>query len=172
MKMKMKLKEDKKLKQMMEDLAYYCNDKDYNLILAVKTQDEKDGQSFSASGDVFNIVLNLVMFAEKIGEHSGCNVLELVKKCCESELEENANHSGDKEKTMPKMFKEHLPEIDKMKDKLDNYLDILNKFDNKYIQLTDDEEEIYAGYRAVWKNLMDLSRDINLYLKRANENHS
>jgi len=89
----MKLKEDKKLKQLMEDIAYHCKDKNYQLILAVKTDDENDGQSISASGDVLDIVVNLVMFAENVGKHSGYNVLELVKKCCESALETNANNS-------------------------------------------------------------------------------
>ena len=88
----MKLKEDKKLKHLMEEIAYYCKDKNYQMILAVHTDDENDGQAISASGDVFNIVLNLVMFAKRIGEHSSCNVLELVKKCCESALEKNENH--------------------------------------------------------------------------------
>ena len=172
MKKEMELKNDTRLKKMMEDMTYYCKDKDYNLVLAVNTQDEYEGQAISASGDVFSIVVNLVMFAEKVGRDSGYNVLELVKKYCESELKKNANHSGGKEKTMPEMFKEHISEIEEMKDKFDDYLDILDELDGKYTQLTDAEEEIYAGYRAVWEHLMELSCEINLYLKKANANHS
>lgn len=169
-KMKMKLKNDTRLKQMMEDITYYCKDKNYQLILVVNTQDaEDDGQAISAAGDMFNIVLNLVMFAERIGESTSCNVLELVKKFCERELEKNENHSGDKEKTMPEMFKEHISEIEEMKDKFDNYLDILNEFDGKF-RFSNEEEEIYANYRAAWEHLMELSCEINSYLKKANEN--
>lgn len=163
----------------MEEIAYYCKDQNYQLILAVHTQDAEDGQIISAVGDTFNIVLNLVMFAKSIGEYSSCNVLGLVKEFCEMELEKNENHSGGKKMTMPEMFKEHISEehiseIEEMKDKFRDYLDVWEELDGKF-RFSNEEEEIYAVYRAVWEHLVELSCEINSYLKKAkkaNANHS
>lgn len=161
----MELKNDKKLKQMMEEIAYYCKDKNYQLILAVNTQVPKDGQSIIAFGNEFSIVTNLV--------NSSYNVLELVKKCCESELKQNANHSGDKEKTMPEMFKEYLPEIEKMEDKFNEYLDVFNELNEKHF-ISWQEKEVWKKYSEAFSALILLSRDIRFYIKHIwnHENHS
>lgn len=77
------MNEDKKLKELSAELAEYCNARQYQLILAVKTKDDNNGQMVSFTGDVTNIIKNIVMFANLAEKEFELPILQTLITTCE-----------------------------------------------------------------------------------------
>ena len=73
--------------------------------------------------------------------------------------------------TVIEFLKINRSAIENITDKLDDHLNVLDDLESEN-RFTQEEEKIFAEYRKAWEVVFELSRDIDLYIKNHNENHS
>ena len=78
---------------------------------------------------------------------------------------------GRTEMTVLEFLKANRSAIENITDKLDDHLNVLDELDSEN-RFTQEEEKIFAEYRKAWEVVFELSRDIDLYIKNHNANHS
>lgn len=77
------LKKDETLKKLSVELVNYCNSQHYQLILAVKTKNDEDGQIVNFTGDMANVIKNIVMFANCMEKEFEFPILKILRTACE-----------------------------------------------------------------------------------------
>ena len=73
--------------------------------------------------------------------------------------------------TVLEFLKSNRSAIENITDKLDDHLNVWDELDSEN-RFTQEEEKIFAEYRQAWEVVYRLSRDIDLYIKNHNANHS